>query len=603
MSDDFGDIETIKHGTEPERRLPSRAAPPSVRLLVVGEGTSRTYTLPSSGEVLIGRAPGSTVLIDDPSISRRHAMLRIGRTIQIEDVGSANGTYVGERRLGPNEPVDFYPGDAVEVGSFTLFIQHPSGSPERLRRVLPHGYFEARLEAECARAERTHSTLAVGRLHVSPIVAASKVQEILAGELRADECAASYGPGEYEFLLVDTTADCAREVASSLVQRLSAESGGEVPRSGVALYPLDGHTPELLVASANEKLRGVVSEVRMASQVVVEAPATQRLQRLLERVAPSSISVLILGETGVGKEVTAETIHRLSNRAPSAFVRLNCAALSETLIESELFGYEKGAFTGALKAKPGLIETAEGGTLFLDEVGELPMSTQVKLLRVLEERMVLRVGALKPHAIDVRIVSATNRDLEREIRHERFRQDLYFRLNGITVEVSPLRERIEELASLARLFINQICRQDGRASVPTIAPDAMAHLVEYRWPGNIRELKNIIERAVLLSGGETIRPEHLPLEKMSPESTTKSRPMAAVTVPRAFPPKAITDAQGNLLTDMQRYERERVIKALEECGGNQTQAAKKLGIARRTLIKRLDRYAVPRPRKGRSEHD
>jgi len=606
MTDDFGDIETIKQGTEPERRLPSRGAPPAARLVVVGEGTSHTYTLPASGEVLIGRAAGSTVVIDDPSISRRHAVLHVGRTIRIEDVGSANGTFMGEQRIEPHSPQDFYPGDACEVGAFTLFVQLPPGAPERLRRVLPHGYFEARLEAECARTARTGSTLAVGRLHVSSTVVSSKVQEILASELRAEECAASYGPGEYEFLLVDTTVDCATDVATSLIQRLTAESGGEAPKIGVAVYPKDGHTPELLIANANEKLRGGSPSRdtgRMASRVIVASAATQRLHRLLERVAPSSISVLILGETGVGKEVTAETIHRLSKRSSAPFVRLNCAALSETLIESELFGHEKGAFTGAVKAKPGLLETAEGGTVFLDEVGELPMSMQVKLLRVLEERMVLRVGALKPTAIDVRIVSATNRDLEREIQVGKYRQDLFFRLNGITIDVPPLRDRIEELAQLAGLFIEQICRQDDRTRVPSIAPDAMQHLVQYRWPGNIRELKNIMERAVLLSGGDTITGDHLPLEKMAPESTTHSRPMAAVTVPRGFPPKAITDAQGSLLTDMQRYERERVIKALEECGGNQTQAAKKLGIARRTLIKRLDRYNVPRPRKGRSEHD
>lgn len=318
-------------------------------------------------------------------------------------------------------------------------------------------------------------------------------------------------------------------------------------------------------------------------RAVIAAPAMVSLYELIDRVAPGSISVLILGETGVGKEVTAEAVHRRSRRAEAPFVRLNCAALTESLIESELFGHEKGAFTGAERAKPGLIESAHGGTLFLDEVGELPLSTQVKLLRVLEERVVRRVGGLEPKSVDIRIVSATNRDLKAEIAAGRFREDLFFRLNGISLVVPALRERKEEIPALARRFIRAAVERDPHLGEPDLSAEGLAHLSGYAWPGNIRELRNVMERAVLLSGGATIVPEHLPLEGVS-----------------AAPPKATSSGRGgHLPAEVQAFEKERIIEALKACNGNQTRAAERLGIARRTLIKRLDLYGIERPRKGK----
>jgi two-component system response regulator AtoC len=292
----------------------------------------------------------------------------------------------------------------------------------------------------------------------------------------------------------------------------------------------------------------------------------RRVQTLADRAAAGTINVLIVGETGVGKEVLARRIHQLSPRADRPFVAVNCAALSEALFESELFGHERGAFTGAAQAKPGLLETAPGGTVFLDEVAELPPALQAKLLRVLETREVLRVGSVRPRPIDVRFVAATNRDLEGEVARGTFRRDLYFRLNGMTLAIPPLRERRQEIPGLCRRFLAELCATAGRRRAPRLTDEAREHLQARRWPGNVRELRNAIERALLLAPGDEITPEHL------------------ATDPEAPPP--IED------------ERERILRVLGACAGNQSRAARQLGISRKVLIARLDAYGVARPRKS-----
>src|SRR5690606_11385745 len=235
-------------------------------------------------------------------------------------------------------------------------------------------------------------------------------------------------------------------------------------------------------------------------------PTRTRWSPLVAEVAASRASVLILGETGVGKEVLAETVHALSGRT-GPLTRINCAALSESLLESELFGHEKGAFTGAVAPKVGLLEGAEGGTVFLDEVGELPLTIQAKLLRAVERREVLRVGAIRPREIDVRFVAATNRDLPREVDEGRFRRDLYFRLEGVTLVIPPLRERKGMIGRLALDFLREAARHDGRT--PRLSADALAALEAYPWPGNVRELKAVMERALLLARGGDIGVRHL----------------------------------------------------------------------------------------------
>jgi two-component system, NtrC family, response regulator AtoC len=321
---------------------------------------------------------------------------------------------------------------------------------------------------------------------------------------------------------------------------------------------------------------------------VVRDEAMRKLHELATRVAEGNISVLVLGETGAGKEVLAETIHRRSPRASKPFLRLNCAALSATLLESELFGHERGAFTGAVQAKPGLLETADGGTVFLDEVGEIPLETQVKLLRVLEERCVTRVGGLTPRPIDVRFVSATNRDLSAEVQRSGFRQDLYFRLAGITLTVPPLRARAAEIEPLARMFGARAAASMRRPE-PTISREALTELCRYGWPGNVRELRNVMERAVVLAPGTTIFPEHLLL---APAPALEGAPARAAAV------RTIEAPSASLHEELGSIARQRIIDALEACAGNQTQAALMLGMPRRTFVARLDEYGIPRPRKG-----
>ncbi|HEU5055334.1 MAG TPA: sigma 54-interacting transcriptional regulator, partial [Kofleriaceae bacterium] len=375
---------------------------------MLGAGILDSFPLPESGEVLIGRGDEARLRIDDPSISRRHAMVAVHNgVVLIRDLGSANGTRLGERVLAQNETVELAAGDVVDLGSVMLVLQRGFAA-RRMRRLLPHGYFEARVEEECESAAASNGRFALVRLHVDGVTDDSNAEEGLAEALRATDVAGLYGPSEYELLLPGAGAD---EAARSFARIQGSMLARAMPVTcGIALFPRDGRTAEALLSAANAELGGPRSG-DLPAVIVVDA-AMQRIHRLLARVGPGNISVLVLGETGTGKEVIAETLHRLSPRANGPFLRLNCGGFSETLLESELFGHEKGAFTGAVATKPGLLESADGGTVFLDEIGELPSSLQVKLLRVLEDKQVMRVGALKPRKIDVRFVSATNRDLE-----------------------------------------------------------------------------------------------------------------------------------------------------------------------------------------------
>ncbi len=324
-----------------------------------------------------------------------------------------------------------------------------------------------------------------------------------------------------------------------------------------------------------------VSEEETAPAVpdgmVIASPAMKKLFELVDRIAVSPLSILLVGETGAGKDVVARAIHQRSPRSTGPFVAVNCAALPEQLIEAELFGHDRGAFTGATIAKPGLLETASTGTAFLDEIGELPFAQQGKLLRVLEAGEVQRIGALKPRPIDVRFVAATNRELAREIDAGSFRRDLFFRLAGMTLSIPPLRERREDILPLARHFAARAAKAIGRPS-PEISSEALETLERHTFPGNVRELRNVIERAVALAGESPIGTEHLHLEPAS-SSTIAAAPDT---------------------TDPGRKdERQRIIDALAQCAGNQTRAAEVLGISRRTLVNRLGEYGLARPLRDR----
>ncbi len=322
--------------------------------------------------------------------------------------------------------------------------------------------------------------------------------------------------------------------------------------------------------------------------LVVETPAMRRLFELAERVARAGVNVLLLGETGVGKEVFAGRIHRASPRVDEPFVTLNCAAFTATLLESELFGHERGAFTGADRRKVGLLEAATGGMVFLDELGELEPGAQAKLLRVIEARRLRRVGGVDELPIDVVFVGATNRDLEAEVAAGRFRADLYYRLNGFTITIPPLRERVEEIVPLAQRFATAAAERMGIAT-PVLTADAIELLRGYSWPGNIRELRNMIERAALLSESGVLGVEHLPADSLR-VATSSGLEHAMVRVSEAGEVPAD-------LTDEERADRSQIIEALAAAAGNQTRAAEALGISRRWLSTKMARYKIPRPRK------
>ncbi|HWP09421.1 MAG TPA: sigma 54-interacting transcriptional regulator [Polyangiaceae bacterium] len=568
-----------------------------------------TFPLPAAARVTIGRHETCDIRVDEAGVAPIHATLSTGARMEITDYGAGASTVVGNRRLGPGETTALSPGVVLLLGGVTMVVQ-ASGASTRLRHVRSHDYFEGRLEDECARAESNRSTFSVVRLRFGRHQAQA-VEEAFSRHLRPVDLVAVYAADEYELLLIDTGPEKVEALCQGLREQLASGGHGEVS-TGVACWPRDGRSPEALLTAAGTALHG---NVELPPSRVPSSGAIEALRPLVERVAATNISVLILGETGVGKEVLARRIHELSPRAAQPMLCMNCAALTETLLESELFGHERGAFTGAVQAKPGLLEIAEGGSVLLDEIGEMPLAIQAKLLRVVEERRMTRVGGLKEIRVDVRFMAATHRDLEALIAQAQFRQDLFYRLNGVSLFVPPLRERVNEIRPLAEQFIDQFAQQARRSPVPRLTGAAIGVLNAYAWPGNVRELRNVMERAVMLSQSPVIDVVDLPLERLGktlshervselpplvPEPTTApgrvgtysyapgrngSREEVVSGVPPAAP--AMTDD----------LERARVIAALDQCAGNQTHAAELLGISRRTLISRIERYGLKRPRR------
>jgi two-component system response regulator AtoC len=571
------------------------------------EVASWVVPIPDSSEVLFGRQHDCAVVIDNESVSRRHAAVRRrGDTITVEDLGSRNGTIVngaaisGSRRLTA--------GDVIAVGPAVAIVA-TSSAARRGRQIATIGELEERLESEVDRAVRYHRPLGIVMLRVEgPIDAVMAHVDQLLPQLRRMDIVAEYGPDELALLLPEADPAAVFVVAQRAAMTAlavgpeqlgpdrssfggpggtTAAAGGVVARTGTATFPEDGANAGELITVARERLRGARASSApvdrrsqdnlptLGTDVVVIDPLMKQVFKLAKRAAPAAISVLVVGETGTGKEVVAETIHRLSPRASAPFVKLNCAALSETLVESELFGHEKGSFTGAIASKQGFFEVATGGTLFLDEIGELPLNTQAKLLRVLEQRRIVRVGGTKEIAIDVRLICATNRDLEAEVHRGRFREDLFFRIAAFVIPVPPLRNRKTEILPLAVRFAHEIATQLEHPPVG-FQPDALDALQDYDWPGNVRELRNVIERAVVLSSGAKIERHHLPDRLYE----------------RASAPADALDVRQRVAA----VERDTVVAALDATGGNQTQAARKLGISRFALIRLMDKHDLKRQR-------
>ena len=409
----------------------------------------------------------------------------------------------------------------------------------------------------------------------------------------------------------------------------SVESAVEAVKLGAFDYlekPFEQEQIRQIVAKAMRTHELARRDARLEQQqpaqqgrfrLIGNAPAIRQIFSVVEKVADTPSTVLITGESGTGKELIARALHENSSRHKGPFIKINCAAIPETLMESELFGYEKGAFTGAVGAKPGRFELAHGGTLFLDEIGEIPIEMQVKLLRVLQESEFERVGGIKTIKVDVRLVTATNRDLTHEIEKEEFREDLFYRLNVVPIHIPPLRERREDIPLLAEHFITKF-NERLKKHITAISGEAISCLTAYNWPGNIRELENMMERTILFCEGPEIRARDLPPELAhlaggvahTPAPTPRSTPVAAPVAhdPEATAPAsssgpttltslpAVTVPAGSLKeavrAETERVERELIIRALEETGGNVTQAARKLKISRKSLQTKMKEFGL-----------
>lgn len=333
-----------------------------------------------------------------------------------------------------------------------------------------------------------------------------------------------------------------------------------------------------LLQKENRALKTIVNRSAGPREMIGQSTAIASLINMVDKIAPTRVSVLIQGESGTGKELIAQRIHRQSDRIDKPFVTINCGALQEGLLESELFGHEKGSFTGAVAQKIGLTETADGGTLFMDEIGEMSLSIQAKLLRFLQEGEMYRIGGKQPIRVDVRVLSATNRDLENEVKAGRFREDLFYRLNTITLRVPPLRKRPEDIGLLVKYFLEQ-SRYSGATRVLTIDNKAMEAMKAYAWPGNIRELQNTIEQLKILAEGPEIRLEDLPFNIRMAQSNARSG----------------TSSQSNVATiamTLEDLERNHILQMLAYQHGNKTKTAKVLGITIKTLYNKLHRYGL-----------
>ena len=547
-------------------------------LHVVDAGRAFALPLPATGRVTIGRGGDADLLVRHPLVSRNHAVLHVGAEVEIEDLGSANGTVVAGERLRPRVRKVLHPGDAVFVGSAVLVLERRARAQRVPAEVAPEQLLDG-----MASLAGTEQGIAIVRLDLSEELDAGWLSAALSGLAVPSARLSRMGPRSWRMLYLCADAAVATATLTEMTRRLSRWA---VQASGASAFlpaPVDETTlrQQPLLGLARPPVAG-------SGERVVRDPKMRELFELAGRVASSPLSVLVLGETGTGKEVVAAAIHELSPRAARPFLRLNCATLNEALLESELFGHEAGAFTGAKGAKPGLLEVAGGGTVFLDEVADLPAAVQAKLLRVVENRQMTRVGGVQVLSVDVRFVAATNRDLLAEVRQRRFREDLYYRLAGFTLRVPPLRERPLDIEPLAELFLTQAPCPAGTLRLTV---EARERLLRHQWPGNVRELKHLVWRAALLCDSGLVRPEHLVFDQPTSSSSEwqESAPTASASAPGDFPFNNPEEARG------------RIAEALAAHGGNQTRAAKMLGISRRSLVRLLGDLDFRRPRKTRFE--
>lgn len=570
-------------------RQPSLARPAIRRrrasLLLTGEDTTAATALREGEPVVVGRASPSDLVIEDPGLSRQHARFTwCGNHLELEDLGSTNGTLVNGARV---ERAEVGPEDEVFLGSVRTVV-HLSRFQEEARSEAPEG-FRAAVRAEAKRARTFHrpfSLLALRR----PTPSTPGWQRHLEAALRPVDEAASFG----EHVALVLISEAGETDVRGWAERLRGTLGDGPVALGAATFPAQGDDVDALIAAALDASRRARAggEVQWAAAVrekaatrsgpVLESPAIKKLYALTERAARTAIPVLVVGETGAGKELVAETLHARSPRAEGPFKAINCSTIPANLTESALFGHEKGAFTGANARAPGLFEQGHGGTVFLDEVGELPPQAQAALLRVLETKRITRVGGSREVEVDVRVIAATHRDLEAMVDEGTFRADLLYRLDAVTLEVPPLRERLEDIVPLAKAFLAQAAEQWHTPATEMDEP-VLDALRAYAWPGNVRQLKNTVERAAAMTLGPRIGLVDLPKE-------------VANAGPGGDDGRATPDAEGDhmaSLTDrVDRFERAILRETLERTGGNQTRAAELLRVPRRTLAHKVKRHGL-----------
>jgi len=572
-------------------------------LMVFDGAANRMVTLPGEGTLEIGSAEGANLRLVADGVAPRHARLRIlPDRLVLEPLDPAADLRVND--LPVTGPRDLWPWDVLALGEARIEYRDSSNIPHP---VCTARDFHVRLHEEIERCRRRRESLAVLLLTWSGPGGAGEVAEEVARRVRLVDVVGVLDEREVGVLLPGTGEEY--EVPARRLLRHLGGTQAEV-RIGAAFAPRDGIEAGALLAAARFASRraspgevqraGVAARrVPLGSQTLVIAdPSMHRLFELVQRLAASDLPVLVTGETGVGKELVALALHEWSGRKGRPFVPVNCAAIADTLFESELFGHERGAFTDARTAKPGLLETASGGTLLLDEVGELSPQAQAKLLRVIETMRVCRIGSVVERAIDVRVIAASNRDLSAEVQAGRFRRDLYYRLAVASVHVPPLRERPLDIPALCEEFLSR-----GAAGGLRLSDDALRRLLLHDWPGNVRELRHVLAYCAATVPGPILRASDLP-----PEIGSRSAPWLAAEVtaspapgatgmppPSGWPREGGLTARKGLRDEIRRLEESRIREALLEARGVRVEAARILGMPLRTLQARIREYGLDIP--------
>jgi len=596
-------VETLDAGQQTSSSAPGEAG--RLYLLVLEGSSSSIFPLPRHGTLIIGRAAGVELLVQDASVSRQHARLDVvDGEARITDLNSHNGVRVNGELISGAQVLRT--GDVALLGNVAL-VFHRRDIPQPQRVLVDASALRDRLAEELERVLRYERATSLVSLVLGPTDAPlAELVRALGTHLRVMDMVGRGGPTQLLVLLPELTADEAEEVVQPMLESL-LPLAPEV-RAGVASAPQDGLEADTLISAARAvALTAPSGGLRLSGpdlhqlllgerSVMVADEAMVRLFELLRRLAPSPIPVLIHGETGAGKENAAWAVHHWSPRVQRPFIPLNCAALPESLVESELFGAERGAFSGAVASRAGLLERASGGTLFLDEVAELPLSVQAKLLRALDQQRVTRLGDSRERQVDLRIVAATHRKLSDEVKAGRFREDLFFRLSASVVFLPPLRSRPRELPLLATHFLQQALARGGRTA-PRISAAAMDLLRGHAWPGNVRELKNVMEYAATTVAGPLLEASHLP-DSLQPPPGDEPAPSSTPT-PAAPGPSVAPGAFRPLGEELRELEYRRMREALEAAGGVQTRAAQLIGMPLRTFKFKARRYQLPRSRAPR----